>query len=98
MNVFRSKHQGCAAALRYVLGSAAHRKTFVEHNQRGETFLFLDEQGQCPEIERQFFAGELAISDARALIESFFAIKRSLAAAFASGGTWENPAECPQPE
>jgi hypothetical protein len=90
MSIFRARHQGCAAALHYTLGPIAHRSTIVERDRNRETFLFLDENGQCPEIERRFFAGEYAVSDARSLTESLFAIKRSIAVAFNSGGKWQN--------
>lgn len=90
MNLYRTKSQGAAACLRYCFGPSSHLKTFVERNRRGETFLFADEGGECAEIERRYFAGDFAIADARNLIECFFAVKRTLTAAFNNGGVWEN--------
>jgi hypothetical protein len=95
VKLFRTRNQGCAAALRYALGPAAHLKTYRE--PRGVTFLFQDTAGECRELARQFFGdhgeGPLGVTDARGLIDDFFAIRQTMAAAIASpDGQWSNDA------
>jgi hypothetical protein len=93
MRLFRTRHQGVAAVLRYSLGPDAHLKTYRE--QRGVTFLFDDTAGACSEITRQFFddhdEGPFGVSDARALIESFVEVRRTMTAAIqSSNGQWSS--------
>jgi hypothetical protein len=69
-------------------------KTYRE--TRGTTFLFHDPEGHCRELARQFFSdhvgeGPLGVSDARGLIDDFFAIRQTMTAAIVSpDGEWSN--------
>lgn len=93
MKVFRTRNQGAAACLLYILGADAHRKTFIEQ-PRGATFLFEDRDGTCAEITQRYFndhgEGGYAVSDAKALLDCFIQIRRTLTAAIENGGIWEN--------
>lgn len=93
MKLFRTRHQGCAAALQYALGPEVHLKTYRE--QRGVTFAFADPDGKCGEIAAQFFddhgEGPFGVSDARALIDEFIEVRRTATAAINSpDGQWTN--------
>ncbi|SDG01079.1 hypothetical protein SAMN05444167_3969 [Terriglobus roseus] len=96
MRLFQTRHQGCAALLRYTLGPNAHIKTYRE--PQGITFVFDDTSGKCRDISHKFFdddnEGPFSVSDGRALLDHFATIRRTMTAAInAPTGEWVNTGE-----
>jgi hypothetical protein len=93
MSIYRTRNQGLAATLHYLLGPSAHRRTFTEQ-PRGVTFEFDDLSGEGPKISRTYHKDDggtgFAVTDAKTLLDSFIEIRKTLSRAIENGGEWRN--------
>lgn len=92
MSICRTRNQGVAALLRYLHGPATHLRTYLE--PKGATFELDDPTGESQAIIRQYHRDDggtgFATADAKALIEEFVEVRKTLTAAIAAGGEWKN--------
>lgn len=90
--MFTISHQAQASVLRYVLGDAAHRRTY----RRGDgklAFEFYDPEGKASEIAALFFSQEgIATGNARQLLECDREVRATVGVCL-NQGEWRNT-EC----
>lgn len=96
MSLFRTRNQGVAAIMRYLFGSSAHVRTFLEQ-PKGATFELDDPTGDGQAIVRQYHRDDggsgFAVADAKAFLDEFIDVRKTLSAAIANGGEWRNQSE-----
>jgi hypothetical protein len=93
MSVFHTSHQGCASTLRFILGDAAHLRTYRRDDGK-ITFEFENSDRKANEIAALFFSEEgIAVGDARQLLESDRAVRKTVSECIRStdlSGEWKN--------
>lgn len=93
--IFKTRNQGLAALLRFLHGPSVHLRTCLEQ-PKGASFELEDRTGDAREIMRQYHRDDggagFAVSDAKALLDEFIAVRRTLSAAIDDGGEWRNEA------
>lgn len=89
---FKTRNQGVAALMRYLHGSAAHVRTYLE--PKGATFELDDVNGDAAAIARQYHRDDdgsgFAVADAKTLLDEFLEVRKTLSAAIQNGGEWKN--------
>jgi hypothetical protein len=87
---FATRHQGCAAFIRYAVGDEGHRSTRINSQNRA-VFEFDDSTGRATDLSQTFFGAEpVAIGDVRALLDVSKALRATVSEAVANGGEWRN--------
>jgi hypothetical protein len=86
---FRTSHQGAASTLRFILGDAAHLRTYRRSDGR-ITFEFENQDGNAAELAELFFSPDgIATGNARQLLECDRAVRATVGVCINSG-EWRN--------
>lgn len=91
--IYRTRSQGLTALLRYLHGRDTHLRTY-----RGETgsvtFELRDPNNEAPGISQMYHGdaggGGFGITDAKALIEEFCEVRRTMTATIGADAEWRN--------
>lgn len=95
MNFYKTRNQGVAALWRYLHGPSAHLRTYLEQ-PKGATFELDDTTGDAQRIVRQYHRDDggsgFAVADAKAFLDEFIDVRKTLSTSIANGGEWRNSA------